>query len=103
MYCPCNCNINLEAIFMVQTVADVAQQTTKVIDEAKPIATSTVETISSSDPVKIVGAGGVLFLAYLLLPPIFSAISLSFRGYKGNFSASIDLRFSQFLLPEFTK
>ncbi|XP_022885618.1 calcium sensing receptor, chloroplastic [Olea europaea var. sylvestris] len=71
-------------ISAAKTVADVAQQTTKVIDEAKPIATSTVETISSSDPVKIVGAGGVLFLAYLLLPPIFSAISLSFRGYKGD-------------------
>ncbi|KAL2462066.1 Calcium sensing receptor [Abeliophyllum distichum] len=64
-------------------VADAAQQTTKVIYEAKPIASSTVETISSADPVVIVETGGALFLAYLLLPPIFSAISFGFRGYKG--------------------
>ncbi|GAA0167007.1 protein phosphatase [Lithospermum erythrorhizon] len=40
-----------------KTVTDVAQQTTKVIEEAKPIATSTMETISSADPVVIAGAG----------------------------------------------
>ncbi|GAV63690.1 Rhodanese domain-containing protein [Cephalotus follicularis] len=66
-----------------KTVAGAAQQTTKVIQEAKPIASSTVETISSADPVVIVGATGALFLTYLLLPPIWSAISFSLRGYKG--------------------
>ncbi|KAE9464011.1 hypothetical protein C3L33_04183, partial [Rhododendron williamsianum] len=65
-----------------KTVADAAQQTTKVIEAAKPIASSTVETISSTDPVTIVGAGGALFLVYLLFPPIWSAVSFSLRGYK---------------------
>lgn len=67
-----------------KTVTDVAQQTTKVIEEAKPVATSTLETISSADPVVVVGAGGALFIAYFLLPPVLSAISFNFRGYKGN-------------------
>lgn len=66
-----------------KTVTDAAQQTTKIIEEAKPIASSTVETISSAEPVVIVGTAGALFLAYLLLPPIWSVISYSLRGYKG--------------------
>lgn len=71
-------------LFALQTVADAAQQTTKVIEGAKPMALSTVETISSSDPLTIVATGGVLFLAYLLLPPVWSAISFNLRGYKGD-------------------
>ncbi|XP_015883197.3 calcium sensing receptor, chloroplastic [Ziziphus jujuba] len=66
-----------------KTVAGAAQQTTKVLEEAKPIASSTIETISSAEPVVIVGTAGALFLAYLLLPPIWSIISYSLRGYKG--------------------
>lgn len=67
----------------LQTVADAAQQTSKVIEVAKPIASSTAETIASTDPVVLVGAGGVLFVAYLLLPAVWSAISFNFRGFKG--------------------
>ncbi|XP_058195895.1 calcium sensing receptor, chloroplastic [Rhododendron vialii] len=76
-----------------KTVADAAQQTTTVIEAAKPIASSTVETISSTDPVTIVGAGGALFLVYLLFPPIWSVVSFSLRGYKGELSPaqSLDL------------
>ncbi|XP_027122838.1 calcium sensing receptor, chloroplastic isoform X2 [Coffea arabica] len=70
-------------ITAAKTVSDVAQQTTKVIEDAKPVASSAVETILSADPITIVGAGGALFFAYLLLPPVFSAISFSLRGYKG--------------------
>ncbi|KAJ4713304.1 Calcium sensing receptor chloroplastic [Melia azedarach] len=66
-----------------KTVADAAQQTTKVVGEAKPIATSAVETMTSGDPVVIVGTAGALFLTYLLLPPIWSAITFNLRGYKG--------------------
>ncbi|KAK4426921.1 Calcium sensing receptor, chloroplastic [Sesamum alatum] len=72
-----------QVVTAAKTVADAAQQTTKMIDEAKPIATSTVETISSAEPAVILGAGGALVIAYLLLPPVFSAISFSFRGYRG--------------------
>lgn len=72
-------------VLLSQTVADAAQQITKVIGEAKPIAASTVETISSGDPVLIVGSAGALFVAYLFLPPIWSVISFSLRGYKGDF------------------
>lgn len=64
-------------------VVGAAQQTSKVIEEAKPIASSTVETISSADPVVIVGTAGAVFLAYLLFPPIWSTISFGLRGYKG--------------------
>lgn len=73
----------------MQTVADAAQQTTKVIERAKPIALSTVETISSTDPVTIVEAGGALFLVYLLFPPIWSAVSYSLRGFKGKLTLSL--------------
>ncbi|KAI9174192.1 hypothetical protein LWI28_013434 [Acer negundo] len=83
--------LNTEPVLTAaKTVADAAQQTTKV---AKPIAASTVETISSSDPVVVVGAAGALFVTYLLLPPIWSAISFSFRGYKDDLTSaqSLDL------------
>lgn len=66
-----------------KTVAGATQQTTKVIEEAKPIASSTVETILSADPIVIVGTTGALYLTYILLPPIWSAISFNLRGYKG--------------------
>ncbi|KAI6675572.1 hypothetical protein NL676_003478 [Syzygium grande] len=67
-----------------KTVADAVQQTTKLLEEAKPIASSAVETISSADPTVIFGTAGALFVAYLIVPPIWSAISFSFRGYQGN-------------------
>ena len=66
-----------------KTVADAAEQTGKVIQEAKPIASTTVQTISSADPTTIAVTGGALVLAYFLLPPVFSAISFKLRGYKG--------------------
>ncbi|KAL8127718.1 hypothetical protein AgCh_014586 [Apium graveolens] len=46
---------------MGKTVADAAQQTTKVIEVAKPIASSIAETIISTDPVLIAAgaAGGI--------------------------------------------
>ncbi|KAK6921090.1 AMP-dependent synthetase/ligase, partial [Dillenia turbinata] len=56
----------------------------KVIEEAKPIASSTVEIISSADAGTIVATAGALFVAYFLLPPIWSAISFSLRGYQGD-------------------
>ncbi|KAJ4900376.1 hypothetical protein Rs2_14327 [Raphanus sativus] len=77
--------IDAEPVFnAAKTVTDVAQQTTKAIEVAKPIASSTMETISSADPSVIVVAAGAAFIAYLLLPPVWSAISFNFRGYKGD-------------------
>ncbi|XP_039020235.1 calcium sensing receptor, chloroplastic-like isoform X2 [Hibiscus syriacus] len=61
-----------------------AKQTTEVIDVAKPLASSTFETITSAEPLTIVGSASALFVAYLLLPPIWSFISYSLRGYKGD-------------------
>ncbi|XP_072972374.1 calcium sensing receptor, chloroplastic [Typha angustifolia] len=80
-------------LYAAKTVADAAQQTTKVIEGAKPIASATVETISSSDPSVLIVSAGALFLGYLLLPPIWSALSFNLRGYKGNLSPaqSLDL------------
>ncbi|RYR03995.1 hypothetical protein Ahy_B06g083491 [Arachis hypogaea] len=70
-------------ITAAKTFVDTAQQTTKAIEGAKPIASATVETISSSDPTVIARTTGALFIAYLLLPPIWSAITFNFCGYKG--------------------
>ncbi|KAK1274287.1 hypothetical protein QJS04_geneDACA013309 [Acorus gramineus] len=69
-----------------KTIADAAQQTTKVIEGAKPIASATVETLSTSDPSVIVVSVGAIFLAYLIVPPIWSAVSFNLRGYKGSLS-----------------
>ncbi|XP_064982053.1 calcium sensing receptor, chloroplastic-like [Musa acuminata AAA Group] len=69
-----------------QTIADAAQQTTKIIEGAKPLASATVEKITSSSPSVVVVTAGALFVGYLLLPPIWSTISFNFRGYKGNLS-----------------
>ncbi|MFS8020243.1 hypothetical protein Hanom_Chr15g01413261 [Helianthus anomalus] len=66
-----------------KTAADAAEQTGKVIQEAKRIASTTVETISSTDLTTIAVTGGVIVLAYFLLLPVFSVISFSLRGYKG--------------------
>ncbi|KAM0979996.1 hypothetical protein ACFX13_016036 [Malus domestica] len=71
-----------------KTVADVAGETTKAIEEAKPIASSTIKTISSADPIVIAGTAGALFLAYLLLPPVWSALSFSLRGYQGSLTSA---------------
>ncbi|KAI4341484.1 hypothetical protein MLD38_026203 [Melastoma candidum] len=65
-----------------KTLADAAQQTTKVIEGAKPIASSAVQTISTSEPTVIVATAGALFLTYLALPSIWSAISFNLRGYQ---------------------
>ncbi|KAI5330333.1 hypothetical protein L3X38_029731 [Prunus dulcis] len=92
--CHCNCSEKQESRFIkrkkkiekikaeeqkareyaMETVADAAGQTTKVIGEAKPIASPTIQTISSADPIVIAGTAGALFLTYLLLPPIWFAI-----------------------------
>ncbi|XVF11687.1 hypothetical protein REPUB_Repub08aG0049100 [Reevesia pubescens] len=74
-----------------------AKQTTKVIEAAKPMASSTFETITSADPITIVGTTGALFIAYLLVPPIWSVISYSLRGYKGDLTPAqaLDLIFMQ--------
>ncbi|KAK8547936.1 hypothetical protein V6N13_123359 [Hibiscus sabdariffa] len=69
---------------VAKTAADAAKQTMKVIDVAKPLASSTFETITSAEPLTIVGSAGALFVAYLLFPPIWSFISYSLRGYKGD-------------------
>lgn len=60
-----------------------AEQGTKVIDAAKPVASATVETIASLAPEDYVVAAGAALLAYLLVPPVWSLVSFSLRGYKG--------------------
>ncbi|XP_020580506.1 calcium sensing receptor, chloroplastic [Phalaenopsis equestris] len=70
----------------VKSVAGAAQQTTKVIEGAKPVASSTFEAITSTDPSVIVISAGTLFLAFLLFPFIWPIVSFNLRGYKGNLS-----------------
>ncbi|CAN6239559.1 unnamed protein product [Urochloa humidicola] len=60
-----------------------AEQGSKVIDAAKPVASATVETIASMAPEDLAVAAGAAFLAYLLLPPVWSLVSYTLRGYKG--------------------
>lgn len=43
-----------------------------------------METITSLAPGDYVVAAGAAFLAYLLLPPVWSLVSFTLRGYKGN-------------------
>ncbi|GMN57971.1 hypothetical protein TIFTF001_027064 [Ficus carica] len=80
--------ISKQDLDVVVTVADAAQQTTKVIEAVKPIASSTVETIFSAEPLTLAGSAGALFIAYLLFPPIWSVISYNLRGYQGQLTAA---------------
>lgn len=63
-----------------------AEQTTKAIEGAKPVASATIDSLLSSDPIVLAGGAGALILLYLLAPSIFSTISFSVRGYKGDLS-----------------
>ncbi|KAK8680375.1 hypothetical protein V6N13_109321 [Hibiscus sabdariffa] len=74
----------LDAEPVLSAAKDAATQTAKVIDVAKPIASSTFETVASAEPLTIIGTAGAFFVAYLLFPPIWSFISYSLRGYKGD-------------------
>ncbi|KAL8140300.1 hypothetical protein V2J09_006321 [Rumex salicifolius] len=76
-----------------QTVTDAAQKSSKVIEEVKPLAS----TISSSDPIVVAETAAALFVAYLVFPPIWSAISYSLRGYKGSLTPAqtLDLMCTQ--------
>lgn len=67
----------------LKTFADAAQP---AIGAAKPIASGTVETLGSLGAADYVVAAGAAFLAYLLLPPAWSLVSFSLRGYKGDLS-----------------
>lgn len=49
-----------------------------------PVASATVETITSLSPEDYVVVAGAAFLAYLLVPPVWSLVSFNLRGYKGN-------------------
>ncbi|CAL4885165.1 unnamed protein product [Urochloa decumbens] len=60
-----------------------AEQGSKVLDAAKPVASATVENITSLAPEDLVVAAGAAFLAYLLVPPVWSLVSYTLRGYKG--------------------
>ncbi|GJM86718.1 hypothetical protein PR202_ga02605 [Eleusine coracana subsp. coracana] len=73
---------------VVSAAKTAAEQSTKVIDAAKPIASATVETIASLAPGDYVVAAGAAVLAYILLPPIWSLVSVSLRGYKGDLTAA---------------
>eukprot|EP00268_Persea_americana_P053090 TRINITY_DN5990_c0_g1_i1.p1 TRINITY_DN5990_c0_g1~~TRINITY_DN5990_c0_g1_i1.p1 ORF type:complete len:399 (-),score=69.15 TRINITY_DN5990_c0_g1_i1:202-1398(-) len=87
----------MPVVSAAKTIAGAAQQTSKVIEEAKPIASTTVNTLLSSDPRTIAVTAGALFLSYLLFPPLWSVVSFNLRGYKGNLSPAqaLDLISSQ--------
>ncbi|GLJ25795.1 hypothetical protein SUGI_0493930 [Cryptomeria japonica] len=61
-----------------------AEQTTKAFEGAKPVASSTIESLLSAGPIVLAEAVGALILLYLIVPSILSSISFSFRGYKGD-------------------
>ncbi|KAL5987570.1 hypothetical protein ACLOJK_035319 [Asimina triloba] len=71
---------------VVSAAKSIVGAAPKVIEKAKPVASTTIETLLSSDPRTIAVAGGALFLSYLLLPPIWSVISFNLRGYQGDLS-----------------
>nr|AEQ59234.1 extracellular calcium sensing receptor [Taxus chinensis] len=75
----------LEAAKTAAVIAGgAAEQTTKAIEGAKPIASTTVDSIVSADPIILAEAAGALILLYLFVPSILSSIAFSFRGYKGD-------------------
>ncbi|CAN6457367.1 unnamed protein product [Victoria cruziana] len=82
---------------MAENAGGAAEQTGQVLEQVKPIASATVETLSSSDPSTFVLAAGAVLLTSFILPPIGSAISFSLRGYKGDLSPAqtLDLICSQ--------
>lgn len=67
---------------------EAAEQTAKVIEGAKPVASSTLESIVSADPLFLAGGAGVLLLLYLLAPSLLSSVAYAARGYKGDLSAA---------------
>eukprot|EP00250_Pteridium_aquilinum_P013853 c21612_g1_i1 orf=470-1774(-) len=67
---------------------EAAEQTAKVIEGAKPVASSTLESIISADPLFIAGGAGALLLLYLLTPSLLSSAAYAARGYKGDLSAA---------------
>ncbi|CAN0902490.1 Calcium sensing receptor, chloroplastic [Linum grandiflorum] len=69
-------------------VAGVAQESGKVIEGAKPIASSTFDTILTSDPIVLAIAVEVGFFVYFLLPPVWSVLSFFLRGYQGDLTAA---------------
>lgn len=72
----------------VVVAGEAAEQTAKVIEGAKPVASSTFESIISADPLFIAGGVGALLLLYLLTPSLLSSIAYAARGYKGDLSAA---------------
>ncbi|MCO5610762.1 hypothetical protein L7F22_065003 [Adiantum nelumboides] len=72
----------------VVVAGEAAEQTAKVIAGAKPVASSTVDSIISADPLFIAGGVGALLLLYLLTPSLLSSLSYAARGYKGDLSAA---------------
>ncbi|KAL0380641.1 UNVERIFIED_CONTAM: Calcium sensing receptor, chloroplastic [Sesamum angustifolium] len=78
-----------QVVTAAKTVADAAQQTTKVIDEAKPIATSTVETISSAEPAVLLGAGELTPAQTLDLMCTKNYIMIDIRSEKDKDKAGI--------------
>jgi hypothetical protein len=50
-----------------------------------------VETIGSLGSADYVVVAGAAFLAYLLLPPAWSLLSFTLRGYKGSSTAHCEL------------
>ncbi|XP_058112316.1 calcium sensing receptor, chloroplastic [Magnolia sinica] len=90
-------NAGIDPQPVVSAAKTIVGAAPKVINEAKPVASTAVQTLLSSDPRTIAVAGGALFISYLLLPPIWSVVSFNLRGYKGDLSPaqSLDLISSQ--------
>lgn len=72
----------------VVVAGEAAEQTTKVIEGAKPIASDTLNYVVGADPLFLAGGLGALILIYFLAPSIFSSLAYAARGYKGNLSAA---------------
>ncbi|PIA39542.1 hypothetical protein AQUCO_02600177v1 [Aquilegia coerulea] len=79
--------IDAQPIYKVsKVVGDVVQQVFEDLAGYKPIAVSALEAILKAEPILIIEASGGLLVTYVLFPPIWSAISFNFRGYKGKLS-----------------
>lgn len=78
----------MPAVQALKTVVSVLMEATKQILRAlEPVALSISKSILATDSFLILRAVGAVVLVYLLVPPTFSMIVCSFRGYQGDLSA----------------
>lgn len=72
----------------VVVTGEAAEQTAKVIEGVKPIASDTFVLLQGLDPLLLFGGAGAFVVLYFLAPSLLSSVAYAARGYKGDLSAA---------------